>query len=192
LRPNQAAKAFLQAKDKFEETSNAFINFNLEAETKKTRNAILEANLSTDELLHVAAHFMAESYRASLGESLLFQYLELKDLERDCAQGSGGKASKIHTFSEEQLGALIQDLLNASSALSLHDYRKRRAKSAAHSRHSKIGGSREKRDQIREIWSSGKYTSRDICAEQECAGLDMSFSSARKALRNTPDPEFEK
>lgn len=46
----------------------------------------------------------------------------------------------------------------------------------------------ERRVSIREIWASGKYTSRDVCAEQECAVLGMSFSSARKALRNTPEP----
>jgi len=54
--------------------------------------------------------------------------------------------------------------------------------------HDKPGGSRDKRSRIREIWASGKYSSRDICAEQECAALNMSFSAARKALRGTPDP----
>jgi hypothetical protein len=53
-------------------------------------------------------------------------------------------------------------------------------------RHSKIGGSREKRQIIQEIWKTGKYDSRDICAEQECATLGMSFSTARKALRGVP------
>jgi hypothetical protein len=63
-----------------------------------------------------------------------------------------------------------------------------KAKHAADAMHSKPGGSREKKERIREIWATGKYTSRDICAEQECANLDMSFSVARKALRNTPNP----
>ncbi|MDD2744834.1 MAG: hypothetical protein PHV02_21435 [Rhodocyclaceae bacterium] len=45
-----------------------------------------------------------------------------------------------------------------------------------------------KRAKIRALWATGKYTSRDICAEQECAALDMSFSTARKALRGTPEP----
>jgi hypothetical protein len=54
--------------------------------------------------------------------------------------------------------------------------------------HDKPGGSREKRKQIQEIWASGKYSSRDMCAEQECAALNMSISTARKALVNTPDP----
>lgn len=62
------------------------------------------------------------------------------------------------------------------------------SRAAANKRHNKEGGSREKRVAIRQIWDSGKYTSRDICAEQECAALEMSFSTARKALRNTAEP----
>lgn len=58
----------------------------------------------------------------------------------------------------------------------------------ANRRHSAPNGSRDKQDRIRSIWASGKYASRDICAEQECAALGMSFSTARRALRNTPDP----
>lgn len=61
-------------------------------------------------------------------------------------------------------------------------------KKAAHARHSKPGGAVEKAEAIRAAWASGKYSSRTVCAEQECAHLGMSFDSARKALRNTPDP----
>jgi hypothetical protein len=61
-------------------------------------------------------------------------------------------------------------------------------KIAINARHNALGGSREKGNKIREIWASGKYSSRDICAEQECAAMEMSFAAARKALRNTPDP----
>lgn len=63
------------------------------------------------------------------------------------------------------------------------------AKSAADARHNRPGGSRHKRQQIRDIWASGKYSSRDICAEQECAALGMSPSTARRALQGTPEPE---
>ena len=63
-----------------------------------------------------------------------------------------------------------------------------RASHAADALHNQVGGSREKQEIIRNIWAGGKYSARDICAEQECAGLGMSFSAARKALRNTPDP----
>lgn len=63
------------------------------------------------------------------------------------------------------------------------------AKKAINARHDKPGGSRDKQKQIKDVWASGKYTSRDICAEEECAALNMSFSTARKALRNTPNPK---
>lgn len=62
------------------------------------------------------------------------------------------------------------------------------ARRAANMRHDRPGGSHDKQEKIRAIWASGKFTSRDRCAEEECAGLDMSFSAARRALRNTPDP----
>ena len=59
-------------------------------------------------------------------------------------------------------------------------WRKQTAKAAANARHNQPGGSRDKQRQIREIWATGKYSSRDICAEEECAALGMSFSAARK------------
>lgn len=63
------------------------------------------------------------------------------------------------------------------------------AKAAADARHSKPGGSRELKEKIRAIWATGKYSSRDICAEEEWAALGFgSFSTARKALRNTDEP----
>lgn len=54
--------------------------------------------------------------------------------------------------------------------------------------HSKPGGSWEKAKKIREIWATGKYSNRNVCAEQECAALKMSYETARKALRNTTKP----
>ena len=69
--------------------------------------------------------------------------------------------------------------LNYASALGKH---------GANASHDKPGGTRDKRAKIIALWSTGKYSSRDICAEQECAAIGMSFSTARKALRGTPDP----
>ena len=64
----------------------------------------------------------------------------------------------------------------------------KRARNAANIRHDQHGGYREKQDEIRKQWFSGKYTSRDHCAEQKHAALGISFSTARKALRNMPEP----
>jgi hypothetical protein len=69
------------------------------------------------------------------------------------------------------------------------EWRSQTARNAANARHEQPGGSRDKQQQIREIWATGKYSSRDRCAEKECAAFDMSYSAARKALRNTPDPK---
>ena len=68
------------------------------------------------------------------------------------------------------------------------EWRKRAAQDAANARHSKPGGSRERQTKIRNIWASGKYSSRNVCAEEECAALGMSYPTARRALTNTPDP----
>lgn len=67
------------------------------------------------------------------------------------------------------------------------EWRRQNAAIAANARHDRPGGSRDKQKQIREIWASGKYSSRDRCAEEECAALEMSYAAARKALKNTPD-----
>jgi hypothetical protein len=66
---------------------------------------------------------------------------------------------------------------------------KEKAARAANALHDKPGGTRQKQKTIRAAWESGKYSSRDLCAEQECAAIGMSFSAARKALRNTPEPK---
>lgn len=76
----------------------------------------------------------------------------------------------------------------ARSQVGSPEWRRQTAAVAANARHDRPGGSREKQRQIREIWATGKYSSRDRCAEEECAALEMSYAAARKALKNTPDP----
>lgn len=73
-------------------------------------------------------------------------------------------------------------------ALGSLEWRSQNARDAANALHNQPGGSRDKKRQIRELWASGKYSSRDLCAEQECAVLNMSISAARHALNNTPNP----
>ena len=63
-----------------------------------------------------------------------------------------------------------------------------KAKHAANALHEKPGGSREKKCTIRDIWATGKYQTRQLCAEEECTALGSSYESARRALQNTPDP----
>ena len=68
------------------------------------------------------------------------------------------------------------------------EWRSQNARTAVNAKHDRPGGSREKQIRMRGLWATGKYFSRDVCAEQECAALGMSFAAARKALKGTPDP----
>jgi hypothetical protein len=63
----------------------------------------------------------------------------------------------------------------------------KRGRAAADALHSQPGGSRDKRQAMLNSWASGKYTTRDMCAEEECAGIGLSFSKARKHLIGTAD-----
>lgn len=65
---------------------------------------------------------------------------------------------------------------------------KNKAKAAAEARHSKPGGSRDIKAKMLALWASGKYTTRERCAEEECAALGIPYSTARKALVNAPAP----
>ena len=66
--------------------------------------------------------------------------------------------------------------------------RKHRAKQSANAKHNKRGGSRDRKARLLKIWASGKYATRDLCAEKEHEGLGVSFPTARKHLRRTPKP----
>jgi hypothetical protein len=94
--------------------------------------------------------------------------------------------TQVLTLDSRGLKAEKAALLRALSGDAPSAWRKQQAKAAADARHSKRGGSRDKQEQMRAIWASGKYSSRDRCAEEECGALGISFSTARKALRNTP------
>ena len=58
------------------------------------------------------------------------------------------------------------------------------AREAANARHGQSDGAKEKHAKLIAVWKSGKYTSKNICAEEECAALGMSFHAARRALYN--------
>ena len=93
--------------------------------------------------------------------------------------------SRARKSSNKSTESAIQ---RTDSELGSSEWRTQTARAAANARHDQPGGSRDKQKKMCEIWASGKYSSRDICAEQECAALRMSFSAARKALINTPRP----
>jgi hypothetical protein len=62
-------------------------------------------------------------------------------------------------------------------------------KKAANARYDQPGGSRERQAKIREIWNTGKYSTKTSCAEKEHNALGMALGTAINALRNAPDPD---
>jgi len=134
-------------------------------------------------------HFPKE-YQATR-ELLSAMSVDIPDLMLSVRQAE--KISEMLHSDDEGLTA-IQEVLSLQpvNALTLASLirleRQRTAKKGANTRHDKPGQSRDKQREIRELWASGKYSTRDVCAEQECAALEVSFSTARKALRNTPEP----
>lgn len=99
-------------------------------------------------------------------------------------------ASEIHLHMRDHvpMGAFGATDAFLRAAEAVQQKASKSARKGAETLHNKPGGSRGKQAAMKAAWASGKYSSRDVCAEQECAALDMSFSSARKALRNTPNP----
>jgi hypothetical protein len=63
------------------------------------------------------------------------------------------------------------------------DKKSKNAKVSINARHDKPGGSRDLKKQINDIWDTGKYTKKDICAEEEYQALGYkTFGTARRAL----------
>lgn len=56
-------------------------------------------------------------------------------------------------------------------------------------RHGAPGGSHDLADEARKAWASGKYKSREECAEQEHTKIGSSRKAVRNALVNAPKPE---
>ena len=112
----------------------------------------------------------------------LLDSVEVKPEHVDQVFGSADGTPVVR--SETSTVSILPAVLEVGS----REWRKWSAQTAADALHSKPGGSREKKAEIRSIWASGKYSDRNACAEQECEALGMAFSTARKALTNTPDP----
>jgi hypothetical protein len=93
------------------------------------------------------------------------------------------------------VAALGPPLAELAMDLSLRAYRKRSASRAATAKQnqprSKSPASpsfAEARKQIRATYATGKYDSRDECAEQESQRLGISVDTARRYLRNATKP----
>jgi len=139
--------------------------------------------LSQEELM---AGFKSHRDMANYAVLLLVQTMESLNLEKPDLQNVREALSLGVQAIQLQMAALSQ-AGDAGFKISVKR-ESNRGRTAADARHSKAGGSRSKAQAMRDLWAKGKYSSSDICAEQECGSLGMSFSAARKALRGTPTP----
>jgi len=146
--------------------------------------------------------------KVALGDILNLSAWFLASAFASCEQGNGaravrafGRASYWHGVFQTHIAIMRCDLesppTGATGAISLSikaaDLSAERqamrefAAKGGKARALKFGRASEK-EAIRAAWASGKYSTRALCAEQEAAALGISFDTARKALRNTPDP----
>lgn len=156
------------------------------------KNLIKERKLSYEDLLDFAACSIADSELYKFENEELKKLLDAYERLLEAERGAAGM------LEDNYKGRLVITELSQEVTTTRRFFegqiqgreaqKKMHGVAAANARHSKPGGSRDKQQKIRMIWASGKYSSRDICAEQEGAALGMSFSSARKALRGEPDP----
>lgn len=85
--------------------------------------------------------------------------------------------------------------LNKSAIEAMASNKAKEIISTAQKAASKKGGDakaaklKKPKEAICQAWASGKYSSREICAEQEYSSLGFNtFKTAREALKGTPDP----
>lgn len=157
-------------------------------------DALADDGIGTDDALVVILERQAD-YQY-VGEFLTEPKEQVRDLaafglilfDRMARLGQGPCDPETYFVMHEQLFECYEYVTRGTSAV-LRAENVRRARAAADARHSRPGGARDRAEAIRAAWASGKYSSRDICADQEYEALGFgSFAAARKALRNTPDP----
>lgn len=91
-----------------------------------------------------------------------------------------------HYRNEYLLWKLTAGHLEEELKLTPAKVRKETSKKATDARHKE---SRSRANLIKSVWATGKYSSRNICAEEEYSGLGFeSQKAARNALKQTPDP----
>jgi len=156
----------------------------------------LEVNLGRNPHINEPWNELVSMYRES---SSLASGTLLCDTENGEVQELPAKIDRSR-FRYREIEAAVMGLVEALDAIKTFDpskfmsdvlYKEAdriKGRNGANAKHNGPNGKRLAKERIREIWASGKYSSRDLCAEEECAALDMSFSTARKALRGTPDP----
>ncbi len=158
------------------------------AELDKT---LVERDKELAEFYESLAYTNEETIKAILKFERLFNELKMAVIDRE---------RKIKEFADKTMDCQIialeknleidrglTGLINKAEAFVI--FLKDRASKGGKAKAEK-SGAEDRKNKIREIWATGKYSIRDICAEEEYNGLGFpSFGEARKALKNTPDPK---
>ncbi len=157
----------------------------IDLDKQETRLEEMEKELAAMERPLARGDCYLERKRLDGGEGESSTTKNLSVEPADAVVPSGMKEIKTEDF---RVAPVIGSKVNESTVeIGSPEWRSQNAKDAANARHDQPGGSRDKKRQMLEIWATGKYISRDLCAEQECAALDISFSAARNALKNSPN-----
>lgn len=160
------------------------------------RQKLKDKYCTYDELLDFAAEQVSwneliefeNATRKRMSESALM----CLNFHREAFEKLNAIHNKAHELSEVELLA-VEAAASLEEKIAFFDGGEAREKTAITEKAKFAAAQRHKRTneakaEIVKIWSSGKYSSRDRCAEEECAALDLAFSTARKALIGTPEP----
>lgn len=109
---------------------------------------------------------------------------ELNDLESNAI-------ANISLMIEASARRAILDMIKNPQFLRLiaKEYQASRNTKAIRNWHNRTDGFAEKRRIALETWATGKYSNRDICAEQECDHLGVKFKTYRNYLKGAPNPD---
>jgi hypothetical protein len=112
----------------------------------------------------------------------------IQSLSGDIARGKTLFQNEDHARAWEVAAHSIFLATLLHGLLRKNDLASEQARDAINARYSRPGGIRDKRAELRRVWATGRYSSRDVCAEQECGAFGVAVRVARNWLKGTPDP----
>ena len=160
----------------------------LDAERREFwKSELIKSNLKPKELIDCAVNALA---RGDVWEAAtLCSSAENANLKRALrlARKSGVEVEEKDIITPQMIAIYQADATEIASDVNNHHAQilSTRGKDAANKKHEPIN---KKLEEIRKTWANGAYKTRDKCAEVEGMKHTISFSAARRALYNTPEP----
>ncbi len=151
----------------------------------------------TDEVFLKINRWLAMHRELPILDRMAFSVQAIRGLETDvilkCAAAGFLARDALAVQVEGTIKKIIPDLAASASAsgayFATESETRRKSELGRNAAKARGEKTKVKKEEIRAAWATGKYSSRDVCAEEECQAMGMSYSTARKALRNTPDPK---